>query len=143
MIHVTMEYYNLKNSCKCTSSGYQATFLFPCGIGTRQLFHTVSWTGVWERSLMFSYVRLLVVYMSSNTDHCDVTCLDLLSKLLYPRGLSKKAVFIKHFEVCVTTTSLFTIMIALFPALCCLKYSTASSVTGIGREILSCTVMSC
>ena len=39
--------------------------------------------------------------MSANTDHCDAVCLELLSRLLYPRGLGKKAVFIKRFEVCV------------------------------------------
>ena len=47
---------------------------------------------------MYSYT---VVFMSANTDHCDAVCLELLSWLLYPRGLGKKAVFIKCFEVCV------------------------------------------
>ena len=47
---------------------------------------------------MYSYT---VVFMSANTDHCDAVCLELLSRLLYPRGLGKKAVFIKRFEVCV------------------------------------------
>ena len=48
---------------------------------------------------MFAMYGYTVVCMSSNTDHCDAVCLELLSRLLYPCGLGKKAVFIKCFEV--------------------------------------------
>lgn len=93
-------------------------FELPLSPNSWTLFDACIWckldSGLETFKLMFSYVRLLVVCMSSNTDHCDAICLDLLSKLLYPRGLGKKAVFIKHFKVCVITTSLFMVMIALF-----------------------------
>ena len=33
------------------------------------------------------------------TEHQDVTALELLSRLLYPRGFGKNALLIKRFEV--------------------------------------------
>ena len=115
----------------------QATFHFPCGIG-------VSRKVAWKHS-KYTYVQLceVVVCVSSNTDQCDAIYLDLFSKLLYLRGLGKKTILIKHFNACVITTSLFMVMIALFPGLCRLQYLIASHVTGKGQEVLSCTVMSC
>ena len=73
-------------------------FELPLSSNSWTLFDACIWykldSGLETFKLMFSYVRLLVVCMSSKTDHCDAICLDLLSKLLYPPGLGKKAVFV-------------------------------------------------
>ena len=68
---------------------------------------------------MYSYT---VVFMSANTDHCDAVCLELLSRLLYPRGLGKKAVFIKRFEVCVVCKLVLVLLQIGFVNVCVWMY---------------------
>ena len=44
---------------------------------------------------MCLFIQLMIFY----TDHCDNIVLDLLSRLLFPRGFGKNLVFIKDFKV--------------------------------------------
>ena len=53
------------------------------------------------RFVRYSYT---IVCMSSNTDHCDAVCLELLSRLLHPRGLGKQFLSsILRYVVCFLT----------------------------------------
>ena len=132
-LNITFLWICPKNSCTCTSSEYQATFVFPCGIG-------VSWTVASEHS-NYTYVQLCevirCVYVFQYRPlwcHLSGSALEAI----VPARAWQESSF--HFKVCVITTSLF--MIALFPELGRLQYLIAFHVTGKGREILSCMVMS-
>lgn len=53
--------------------------------------------------LMVSITCILLVNKVSRyiiTDGEDMVCLELLVRLLHPRGLAKNSVFLKHVEVC-------------------------------------------
>ena len=55
-------------------------------------------------STRFIHHKNYIIYNYANffTDHHDAVAFEMLSRLLYPRGIGKKAVFIAEFVVSVT-----------------------------------------
>ena len=63
---------------------------------------------------MYQNRTTYVIYNTLHTDYSDAICLNLLVKLLYPRGLTKSSVFLQQFEVILPVFSLILISWKIF-----------------------------